>query len=59
MDSKDRLKVAKPDLFYGEREKLEDWLMQLQLYFAFNGQALPTAQQPAFAITYIRGRAQK
>jgi len=57
MDSKDRPKVARPDLFYGEREKLEDWLMQLQLYFAFNGQTLLTAQQPAFAITYMRGRA--
>ena len=33
--------------------------MQLQLYFAFNGAALPGRQQPAFAITYMRGRAQK
>ncbi len=59
MDSKDGPKVAKPDFYYGEREKLEDWLMQLQLYFAFNGSALPAGQQPAFAITYMRGRAQK
>ena len=54
-----RLKVATPDLYYGGRDKLEDQLLQLQLYFAFQGSDLPEEQQPVFAISYLRGRAQR
>jgi len=28
--------VAKPDLFYGERKKLQIFISQLKLYFFFN-----------------------
>ena len=30
-----KISVAKPDLFYSERNKVDDWLMQLQVYFQF------------------------
>lgn len=53
------IKVAQPDLYHGERNKLEDWLMQLQLYLTFQGGAIPDKKHTAFAITYMRGRAQK
>ena len=54
------ISVAKPDLFYGDRDKVDDWLMQLQVYFTFQrGDRLPTSKQPLFATTYMRGNAQK
>ena len=29
--------VAKPDYFYGDRNKVDDWLNQLRMYFFFKG----------------------
>lgn len=57
--NKKNVKVAQPDLYHGEREKLEDWLMQLDLYLTFQETNLPAQKRTAFAITYMRGRAQK
>ena len=30
-----KISVTKPHLFYSERNKVNDWLMQLQVYFQF------------------------
>lgn len=48
--------MAKPDFFYGDRNKVEDWLNQLRMYFFFKG--TPSGQQTMMAATYLRGRAQ-
>ena len=48
--------MAKPDYFYGDRNKVDDWLNQLRLYFFFKGTT--TAQKTMMAATYMRGRAQ-
>ena len=32
----DRVKTNKPDVYKGERDELDDWLIQMKLYFAFN-----------------------
>lgn len=53
------VKIAQPDLYYGERDKLESWLTQISLYLAFMGDKIPAAKHATFAITYLRGRAQK
>ena len=54
------ISVAKPDLFYGDCDKVDDWLMQLQVYFTFQeSNRLPANRQPLFAMTYMRGNAQK
>ena len=53
------VKIAQPDLYYGERDKLESWLTQISLYLAFMGDKIPANKHPTFAITYLRGRAQK
>ena len=54
------ISVAKPDLFYGDCNKVDDWLMQLQVYFTFQrGDLLPTSKQPLFTTTYMRGNVQK
>ena len=44
------------DLFYSERNKVDDWLMQLQVYFQFQPETkLPKEKWPLFATTYMRG----
>ena len=53
----DKIRVAKPDMYYGERDKLEKWLLQVQLYFKFN--TVVQVKQPLFAISYLRGRAKE
>ena len=48
--------MAKPDYFYRDRNKVDDWLNQLRLYFFFKGTT--TAQKTMMVATYIWGRAQ-
>ncbi|EKG15822.1 Retrotransposon gag protein [Macrophomina phaseolina MS6] len=48
-------KTAKPDLFYGNRKKLQTFLSQLDLYFFFNSRDFPTDDKRIiFAATYLR-----
>ena len=49
-------KVAKPDLYHGDRQKLDDWLNQVEMYFMFT--PLESNKKTLFATTYLRGRAQ-
>jgi hypothetical protein len=51
-------KVAKPDLYYGDRTKLEDWLMQVDLYFKFIADSVPDDDKVCFVSTFMRGEAQ-
>jgi hypothetical protein len=50
------LKTAKPDNYYGDRYKLEDWITQMELYFTF--QPTMDEKKALFAATFFRGRAQ-
>ena len=54
-----QVKVAQPDLYYGDREKLDDWIMQLKLYLTFKETTIGKPEKVIFAISYLRGRAQK
>ena len=47
---------TKPDLFFGDRAKLEDWFNQLGLYFMYNNVGNPN--KSLFAASHCRGRAQ-
>jgi hypothetical protein len=49
-------KVAKPDLFHGDRHKYEAWILQMDLYFLFSN--VPKEKQALFAGTYLRGSAE-
>lgn len=53
----DKMKVAKPDMFYGDRYKLDDWLNQVLLYFVMEG--VPETKQALTAASYLRGDAQQ
>ena len=48
--------AAKPDYFYGDRNKVDDWLNQLRMLFFFK--KTPDIQRTVLAATYMRGRAQ-
>ena len=52
------VKVKTPDLYYGEREKLEDWLIQFNLYFRF-GPPVKEKDKATLASSYLRGKAAK
>ena len=52
----DKVKVNKPNIYKGERDELNDWLIQMKLYFAFN--SISKNQKTLFAFTYLRERAQ-
>ena len=54
--SNNRVKTNKFDVYKGERDELDDWLIQMKLYFAFN--SISKNQKTLFASTYFRGKAQ-
>jgi hypothetical protein len=53
-----QVKVPKPDLFYGDRAKFDNWALQVDLYLRFN--PAPTNEDAALlAAMYLRGRAEQ
>ena len=51
--------VNKPDLYHGERSKLDDWLMQWDLFFMFQGEKIPEIKRVTFVASFMRGSAFK
>lgn len=51
------MKVAKLDMFYKDRYKLDDWLNQILIYFALEN--VLAAKQSLTAASYLRGDAQQ
>ena len=45
-----------PDIYYGDRNKLEKWLYQLELHFKFK--TVPSNEKAEYAMTFMRGRAE-
>ena len=56
-DNKKGDKAAKPDFFYGDRNKVDDWFNQLYLYFHLEG-FTSEQRKSLFAASYMRGEAQ-
>jgi hypothetical protein len=52
-------KVAKPDLFHGDRLKLGDWLLQFDLFFKFEDDHVDDADKASLMAFYMRGPALK
>jgi hypothetical protein len=52
------LKAQKPDLFYGERSKLETWILQFDRLFYIEGQ-IENKDKVVLASTYMKGDAEK
>ncbi len=55
-DGDDKIRVNKPDIYHGDRTGLEDWLVQVDIYFTFY--LVPANKKTIFASTFLRGRAQ-
>jgi hypothetical protein len=51
-------KVARPDLFYGDRNKLEGWLLQWDLFFKFEDENVEDDDKACLVASYLRGTAQ-
>ena len=51
--------VNKPDLYHGERNKLDDWLMQWDLFFMFQGERVEEGKRVTLVSSYMRGAAFK
>jgi hypothetical protein len=51
-----KIKVATPDLFYGERAKLEPWLLQFDIYFHVKTE-IEEDNKVTLVTSYMRGKA--
>ena len=56
---RNKTKVAKPNLYYGDRNTLKDQLLQFDLYFKFGADNVEPDDQTSLITTYIRGDAAK
>ena len=52
------IKVARPDYYYGDRSKLDDWLNQMALYFRFEN-ITQDPKKTLLASSYLRGQVQQ
>jgi hypothetical protein len=53
------IKVQKPNLFYGERAKLETWILQFNRLFHIEGDKVDNSNKVVLASTYMKGDAEK
>jgi hypothetical protein len=51
--------LAKPELYYGDRAKLETWILQFDRYFHLEGERINDIDKVMLATTYMRGDAEK
>lgn len=54
----DSPKIPIPEIYHGDRNKLDDWLMELEIYFRLD-KKVDARNQVLFAATLMRGQAQK
>ena len=52
-----KAKPIKPDLYYRERSKLNNQLLQFEFYFSLINKSIKDKEKVIFAASYIRGRA--
>jgi hypothetical protein len=50
---------AKPELYFGDRAKLETWILQFDRYFHLEGERIDDIDKVMLATTYMRGDAEK
>ena len=58
-DGSGKVRVAKPDKYHGEREKLEPWLLQLSMWFWDHDTPTIEGKRTVYASSLMRGRALK
>jgi hypothetical protein len=55
----DTRKIAKPDLYHGDRTKLEEWLLQWDLYFKLADDKVDDHDKVSLMTTFLRGEASR
>ena len=55
-DDTRKIKVNKPDLYYGDRMMLKDWLTQVKIYLLFN--SVEENRKTLFVFTFLQRRAE-
>ena len=58
-DNDDHIKIERPNKYYGQRDKFENWLMQMELFFGFQKKNIFNHKRVMFAIIYMRDKALK
>ena len=53
--SSENTKIRRPDPYHGNRDQLEDWLMQVEVYFIFY--STPENKKTLFAASLLKGKA--
>jgi hypothetical protein len=48
-----------PDLFYRDRSKLEDWILQFNRHFHIKGDKIKSADKVILVSTFMKGPAEK
>jgi len=54
IDEDDKIRINKLDVYHEDRIDLEDWLMQVDIYFTFY--LVPANKKTIFAFTFLRER---
>ena len=52
-----KIKVNKPDLYYGDRMTLKDWFTQMKIYLLFN--SVEKDRKTLFVFTFLREKAER
>ncbi len=55
MSEDDKIRINKLDVYHEDRIDLEDWLMQVDIYFIFY--PILANKKTIFTFTFLRGRA--
>ena len=58
-DNDDHIKIERLNKYYGQRDKFENWLMQMELFFGFQKRNIPNHKRIMFAIIYMRDKTLK
>lgn len=57
LPSNNGMLVNKPDVYHGERDKLDNWLLQWDLFFMFQGEKVADIKRVTLVSSYMRGKA--
>ena len=52
-----KAKPIKPDFYYKERNKLNNWLLQFEFYFSLVNKGIKDKEKVIFTVSHIRGKA--
>ena len=55
-DNDDRIKIERQNKYYKQRDKFENWFIQMELFFGFQKKIIPNYKRVIFAVIYMRDK---